>query len=347
MQVRELSREAYEAVLEGLGVTPPVEQLPVWQDYEATIPGRSPWGFVAIEDGGAVVAAAALTQYETHGYRYLRAHHAPVWSVAVGEPSAEQEAAVLDALVDFVRGRDKRQVFMRLAVDHELPQTRPCLSTLPYDTTVVIDVTGSEDDILSRMKPRGRRDVRKSLRECPCALADETDAATADFAPYYEIMRETGERDGFTPAPLSDFQDMVRILGPKHARVYAGRNDGELVAWSLVTVSGGRATRYYAATAIGSGRLRVADALLFFECERVAELGCSSYDLMGIGSAFSPETMNLNEFKTKFAKDGVVRIAPDRDVPVKRGFYGALVKVRDLRNGVRARRAGAREKDGE
>ena len=52
--------------------------------------------------------------------------------------------------------------------------TVPVLSTVPYDQTVVIDVTGGDDAILSRMKRRGRRDVRKSLRECPADIADET-----------------------------------------------------------------------------------------------------------------------------------------------------------------------------
>ena len=98
-----------------------------------------------------------------------------------------------------------------------------------------------------------------------------------------------------------------------------------------MTVSGSVATRYYAATVSGAGRLHVADALVHFEMMHVAELGCASYDLMGIGSEFAPETMNLNEFKTKFAKEGTVRIAPDRDVPIKGGFYAALQGVKKLR----------------
>lgn len=335
MQVHELSRKEYELGIAGLDVPVPIEQLPVWQEFEATIPGRSPWGYAVVSEGDEALAFVSFVQYETHGYRYLRAHHAPVWA---SEPTAEQEAKAMEALVSFVRGRDKRQVFMRLAVKHELSATRPCLSTLPYDTTVIIDVTGGDDAILSRMKPRGRRDVRKALRECPCEMADETERAAASFEEYYTIMCETGARDGFTPAPMSDFQSMVSILGPEHCRVYAARNEGVLVAWSLVTISGTRATRYYAATAQGTGRLRVADALMFFECQHVAELGCTEYDLMGIGSEFAPETMNLNEFKTKFAKEGVVTIAPDRDVPIKGAFYGALVKAKSLRSRLRSRK---------
>lgn len=334
MRASGVSREDFEKTLLTLDPNPPVEQLGAWADYEATIDGRSPWGWVVVEDDGKPVACAAFTQYETHGYKFLRSHHAPVWAAGT-EPTPEQETAVLEAIASYVHATDKAQAFMRLAVLHELPVSAPCLSSLPYDTTVIIDVTGGEDAILSRMKPRGRRDVRKSLRECPAECADETALAAADFAPYYQIMCETGARDGFTPAPLSNFQDMVRVLGEEHCRVYAARIDGEVVAWSMVTVSGNRATRYYAATTHEASRARVADKLVLFECEQAAALGCEEYDLMGIGSDFAPETKNLNEFKTKFAKEGTVTIAPDRDVPIKQGFYKALVAAKNLRARVR------------
>ena len=86
MQVKKLSREAYEEKLAALGVAIPVEQLPVWLEFESTIPGRSPWGYAVIEDEGITIAAICFAQYETHGYRYLRAHHGPIW---VEEPTAE------------------------------------------------------------------------------------------------------------------------------------------------------------------------------------------------------------------------------------------------------------------
>ena len=329
MQVTELSREDYEHALQGLGVNPPIEQTPVWQDYESTISGREFWGYVSFVEGGETLAVCALSQYETHGYRFLRGHHGPVWR---SEPTAEQEAAALEALASFAHGRDKGLVFIRIAVLHELPLTHPVLSTMPYDTTVVMDVTGGEDGILSRMKPRGRRDVRKALRECPASCADETDRAASSFGEYYRIMQETGERDGFAPAPLSDYQSMVAGLGPDHCRVFAARtDDGVLLAWSLMTMNGGMAVRYYAATTHEAGRLRVADKLVLFEALAAAGLGCDAYDLMGIGSEFSPETMNLNEFKTKFAKDGVRHIAPDRDVPLRYALYRALVGIKALR----------------
>lgn len=332
MEAVELSREQYERTLAGLMANPPIEQLGVWQDYEQTISGRSFWGYVGFEQDGRVVAVAAFQTYETHGYHYLRGHHAPVWG---REPSADQESEALDALVRYVRARDKRQVFIRLSVEHELPVTRPCLSTVPYDSTVVIDLSGGDDEIMARMKPRGRRDVRKALRESPAECADETDLALRSFDEYYDVMVETAARDGFTPAPIETYSDMITHLGREHCRVFAGRDEGRVVTWSIVTLSGTRATRYYAGSRSETMRKHVTDKLVYFECCELARQGMREYDLMGIGSDFSPSLKGLNEFKTKFAKEGVRSVAPDRDVPVRRTFYGTLTGVRGVRDRLR------------
>ncbi len=335
MVVREVSRDIYEQVLDAHAPSAPIEQRPVWLDFQETIEGRTSWGYCVVERDDTAIAAVAFSQFETHGYHFLRAPHGPIYFV---ERTPELEYQIIKALRRYVRTRDVQQVFMRMAVAHPSALTRPVLSTLPYDTTVVIDLTGGDEEILARMKPRGRRDVRKALRECPAQMADETARAAASFDEYYQVMCETGSRDGFAPSPCSDYQNMVRILGLKHCRVLAARVDNKLVAWSLLTIAGTTATRYYAATALGSGRYRVADALLFFECQQAAACGCLGYDLMAIGSDFQPGLSNLNEFKTKFAKDGVCSVAPDRDVPIRRPFYATLVMVRRLRSSLRRAR---------
>lgn len=318
-----------ETTASGLGVELPIEQTAAWARYQQTIEGRTPWGCVLFSDGGRTLALASLIDYETHGYHYLRAAHAPVW---VESPTADQESAALDALRRLVHDESKGVVFVRLAVAADLPSCSPTLSTVPYDATVVIDLSGSDEDILARMKPRGRRDVRKALRESPVVCADETDLASASFEEYYDVMRETGERDGFAPAPCSDYEDMIRVLGPEHCRVYAGRLDGRVVTWSIVTVSGSRAVRYYGASRSETMRQHVTDKLVYFECcDLAAEKGCVEYDLMGIGSDFAPSLMGLNEFKTKFSKE-TRAVAPDRDLPVRTMFYKALVAAKKVRD---------------
>lgn len=347
MQLREVTFQRFEEEAQELGITLPIEQTQAWAKLEGTIEGRSQWGCFRITDdlgtdGEKTVALISFADYLTHGYHYLRAHHAPVW--VGGAPTPELESEALDAIASYVRRRDRKVAFVRLAVDGELPQTSPVLSGIPYDNTVVVDLTGGDEAILDRMKTRGRRDVRKALRESPVTCADETERATECFDEYYDVMVETAERDGFNPAPKSDYQDMIRILGPEHCRVFAGRDpEGKVVTWAISTISGTHAVYYYAASRGATKSQFVTDKLFYFECCELGRRGCTQYDLMGIGSDFSPALLGLNMFKTKFAKEVTV-VAPDRDLPVKRGFYNVLQSLQSVR---RSRREAARAKAAE
>ena len=253
--------------------------------------------------------------------------HGPAWIV---KPDEALEREAIDAIATEVHRADRHVAFIRIDTWFT-DGTVPVLSTVPYDQTVVIDVTGGDDAILSRMKRRGRRDVRKSLRECPADIADETKQAIADFAEYYDVMVETGKRDGFTPAPITDYSDMIEALGADHCRVFAARIEGRVVAWSIVTVNGTHAVRYYAGMRNDVMRLHVTDKLLYTECCILGSQGITEYDLMGIGSELAPSLNGLNEFKCKFTEE-ITPVAAGRDVPIKKAFYSSLKLAKSLKN---------------
>ena len=327
VSIASTSLQKVEALAESFNIALPIEQTQRWVAFQATIPGRTPWRCVAIKNDGRIVAVASLVDYETHGYHYLRAHHGPVWFET---PSEELEREAILALARYVRHHDRRQIFMRVSINHDLDFSRPTLSTVPYDTTVIVDVRGGDEAILKRMKKRGRRDVRKALREAPITCADETVRARASFDEYYPVLTETAQRDGFTPPPQMELEHLLESLCPTHCRVFAGRlMDGTLCTWSICTMHEGQATRYYAASLTKTMPQHVTDRLLYFECCVLGRSGCLEYDLMAIGSDFAPKLMALNEFKTKFSKEKT-HVPPDRDVPIRRVPYGMLTYMKNV-----------------
>ena len=78
--------------------------------------------------------------------------HGPAW---VAKPTEAEEREVVDAIVDTVKKADKSIAFLRIDTWFA-DGTEKVLSTVPYDQTVVIDITGGDDEILARMKRRGR-----------------------------------------------------------------------------------------------------------------------------------------------------------------------------------------------
>lgn len=327
----EIAKTSY-AEMEGAaakaGLTLPIEQTEAWAHYQETIDGRMPIGAFIIRRDGNPIAFISLMDFATHGFHFARSAHGPAY---VTPPSESEEEEVISALADYVHHNFRAAKFLRCAIAHEIPQANVVLSTVPYDSTVVIDLTGGDDAILSRMKRRGRRDVRKALRECPATCLDETESAMKSFAEYYDVMRETGERDGFNPAPMSDYENMIRILGPEHCRVFAARLGEKVEAWSIVTANGDTCVYYYAAMRNGAMRMNVTDKLLYFEACELGRKGFAKYDLMGIGSDFAPSLLGLNLFKTKFTEE-ITHVAPERDVPLHKTYYRLLLLLKKLRN---------------
>ncbi|KFI68576.1 lipid II:glycine glycyltransferase FemX [Bifidobacterium magnum] len=336
MVIERVSPATMEENAKAEGIELPIEQTGVWADFQSGIPGRKPWGMLLVRDHDNVVAVMSLIDMETHGYHYLRSVHGPVWKE---QPTDEQEQEMLTALINFVHSHDKHVAFLRIDVwYHDHADQYRVLSTVPYNETVVLDLTGSDEDILSRMKSRGRRDVRKSLRESPAEIADETEQASKDFSEYYAVMVETAQRDGFNPAPMSDYSDMIHALGPDHCRVFAARVDGKVVSWAMFTRNGNTAVYYYASMLSEVRRMMVPDKLLYTAACALAHDGCTKLDLMGIGNDFAPSLKSLNGFKTKFAKDTKV-IAAAYDFPIKKVLYKTLVLMKDVRGKLHKKQA--------
>lgn len=319
-----------EAEAEKAGIMLPIEQTTIWSNFQADIDGRTPWGDYLIKRDGTLIAVISFINFKTHGYHYLRSMHGPAW---VAKPTEDEEREVINAIVNTVKKADKNIAFLRVDTWFDEGYDR-VLSTVPYNETVVVDLTGGDDEILARMKKRGRRDVRKSLRESPAECKDETEQALADFSEYYDVMVETANRDGFTPAPMSDYTDMISALGPDHCRVFAARIEGRVVAWAIVTVNGKQAVYYYACMRTEVMRNLVPDKLLYTFCCALGERGCTQVDLMGIGNDFAPSLKSLNTFKTKFAEN-TTEVAAGHDIPIKRGLYGALRLVQNIRKALR------------
>src|SRR5699024_98934 len=132
---------------------------------------------------------------------------------------------------------------------HRAADLHELLQSVTYDRTVVVELAGrSDDELLAGMKKRGRRDLRKGLREQPVDCSEDTGLSAEGFTELYDVLRETAERDGFGVHPMTVYTTMLEALGAQHARLFVARHDGQVQAWVIVTVNDGLATAYYAAS---------------------------------------------------------------------------------------------------
>ncbi|CAM2827057.1 GNAT family N-acetyltransferase [Actinomyces slackii] len=330
--MREVDWETFRQIAAQASTTLPIEQTAVWDAFDIAASGREPWGRVVYRNAqGKDRALVSLARMTVRGVPYLWARHAPVW---LGEPpSAAEEQDLRDRLVAGVRRKDRGAAFIRIHSASQGPDCHELLQTMTYDRTIVLDLDQPDDEaILASFKSRGRRDVRKALRNEELTFHDETDIAEEVFSELYEILVETGERDGFRPAPEEVYRTMLRSLGPEHARLYVARRKGqEALVWSLTTIYEDQGLRFYAGSSAEGRHLRAADALVYKEACWLRARGVRHYDLMGVDSQRVPELAGVREFKSKFSTRGPIEVPGAWDVPVRPRLHRALVRAMGLK----------------
>lgn len=319
----------FRGLAEQAGVTLPIEQTDAWDRFDEAMEGREPWGrLVWRGQDGQPRALASFTRMTVRGFPYLWGRHAPVW--LGGEPTPAEESALRRALVGALRQRERWVVFVRMHAAAPAADLHELLQTMTYDRTVLLDLDrGSDDDLLASFPKRGRRDVRRALRQAEAegiTFGDETAHAHEVFGELYQVLVETGQRDGFRALPRQAYLTMLDALGPEHSLLYVARGaDGAALAWGLDAYYGDGGAHYYAAASEAGRRLGAADALLYrMGCE-LRRRGVRRWDLMGVDSERVPELAGVGVFKQKFDPAGPVDVPGAWDVAVRPGTYRALV----------------------
>ncbi len=149
------------------------------------------------------------------------------------------------------------------------------------EATRIIDLTQSEEEILSQMKQKGRYNIKVAKKN------DISIKESRDVDAFYDLVKKTGKRDGFVSLPKKTYQAFLDHL-PGAFLLLAYVNQTEPIAGVLSVVWGERVTYYYGASNHAE-RAKMAPYLLQWESIRYAKVrGCSEYDLLGV----SPQASN-------------------------------------------------------
>ncbi len=321
VEIRPLTPTEMRVAISG-AQTVPLEQMPVWQAFSEQ-EGNPAWGSLGWFENDKPVAAIALYEHKMKGLRFLWARRGPVW-LKPPAPAREEEAFRL--LTAYLRAETRDLIFVRLHSWYRHPELREPFRVIPYDRTVVIDTgRGDADKILEGMPSTGKRLIRRGkaqFEKANATITEETGLSKDQFAEFYQVLAETAERDGFTPHDLDHYWGMLNSLGPEHARLFALRMDGRVVAWDLIGVHGKMATAYYGASTEAARRTQTVALLDFEVARRLGEERITGLDLMGIHSPRVPELYDVGRYKMQFTNE-YTDVAGLWDLPIRPALYNA------------------------
>ncbi|MGH2448614.1 MAG: lipid II:glycine glycyltransferase FemX [Chloroflexota bacterium] len=146
-------------------------------------------------------------------------------------------------------------------------------------SSIWVDLTAPEEDILARMKQKTRYNIRLAEKKGVRVIT----GSEADISRWYELYKTTARRDGFTIHQREYYRRVLATMGKhNHARLLIADHEGEMIA-AIMVFQFGRGAQYMYGASAGHKRNLMAPYLLQYEAIRWAKLnGAQYYDLWGI-----------------------------------------------------------------
>jgi lipid II:glycine glycyltransferase (peptidoglycan interpeptide bridge formation enzyme) len=191
---------------------------------------------------------------------------------------------------------------------------RPGVQTIQPRRTILIDISGSEDEILQQMKSKTRYNIRLSGRKG----VEVHWGKQSDLEAFNQLMAITGERDDFGVRSADYYERAYDIFcRTDQARLFIATFEGQPLA-GLLAFACGRKAWYIAGASGNAHRARMpAYALQWAAIQWAKGHGCTTYDLYGVPDK-DEATLEAHFTERRDGLWGVYRF--------KRGFGGQLVR---------------------
>ncbi len=179
--------------------------------------------------------------------------------------------------------------------------------------TILVDIKGTEAEILARMKQKTRYNIRLAEKK------GVTVRAWDDIPAFHKMMLTTGARDRFGVHSLEYYRRAYKLFRPKGmAELLVAEFEGKPLAALMVFARGGRAWYMYGASTDENRNLMPTYLLQWEAMKWARSKGAETYDLWGVPDE-DEKTLEGN-FETR--RDGLWGV-----YRFKRGFGGELKRA--------------------
>ncbi len=227
-------------------------------------------------------------------------------------------------------GEKEGSLFIRMSSYKELSskdlRLRKSLADHHPETSLIIDLSQSEDEILKQMKQKGRYNIK--VAEKYGIVVEESD----DVDAFHDLLVKTGGRDGFGIHPKSYYLNMLVALG-KNVQLLLAKKDGQIIAGGIFTYLNDTAIYYYGASDHDCRKMMAPYFIQWTAIKEAKKRGCKYYDFLGISPENSPKNhawAGVTSFKKKFGGD-VMSYPKAKEIvlrPILYWVYRAYKRIR-------------------
>lgn len=203
---------------------------------------------------------------------------------------------------------------------------------LHAEHTNILDITASEDELLSGMRRQTRYEVRRADKQGVVVSWASNAAAIEEF---YTVQADTARRQGFIP-PSRAFLDAQLAAFGNDLRVYRAEKDGQLLTLALVIFYGNEAD-YHEGASTPEGRSQPGAYAIQWQAIRDAKArGIVRYNFWGIAYTNDPKHRyaGVTTFKRGFGGKDTTYL-PAHDLVIHRLKYVKNWVIETIRKKVR------------
>ena len=230
----------------------------------------------------------------------------------------------------------------------ELSAPKPFLKAnmdIQPPSTVVLNLSESEEIILSGMKAKTRYNIRLAAKKGVTVKK----AGSEELSQWYEIYKQTALRDKISIHPYKYYKRLfslaeeiktsrTKTIDSPELCLLLAEIDGRVEAGIIVAIQGGKdcpgkASYLYGASSNNKRNYMPAYALQWEGIKLARNAGCVSYDFCGIPPVDNPNhpMYGLYRFKTGFGGE-IIHRPGSWDFPYKKGIYNLFRKAEKARN---------------
>lgn len=185
------------------------------------------------------------------------------------------------------------EVMRKVITDYGLRITGYDRSVQPREI-LCMDISASEEELLSGMKPKTRYNVRLAEKKGVKIIASREEKYQDRFI---ELVAETARRAGIRPHPKSHYKRMFNTFPEEAMQLYSAEYEGKVIAANMVVFYGDTAIYLHGGSS-NEYRNVMAPFLLQWRAIRDAkERGCKWYDFGGVAIATADKTQVSTQMK--------------------------------------------------
>ena len=215
----------------------------------------------------------------------------------------------------YVLASDEEFIAMARKLGFDFVPGMADFTTIQTRNNYMLDIENkTPEELLASFHSKWRYNIRLAQRkgvECKVCGPDKID----DF---YELMKVTGDRDGFIIRPKEYFVRMLKALGEEHCRLYICYYEGKPVSGAVTTQYAGKTCYVYGASDNKMRNVMPNHIMQWTMIQWAVENGGFVYDFQGIPNYQDENSPNYGVYRFKKGFNGqVVEFAGEFDYNFK------------------------------